>query len=73
MRLNGTVAGRYPEVVPADRAEAEVLGLCLELTPGELHHADVYETRLYHRVRKRLDSGREAWVYLASKSKPLQK
>ncbi len=73
VRLDGTVGGRYPEVVPDDGAEAQVSGLCLELTPGELRHADAYETRLYYRVRKRLDSGREAWIYLASESKPLPK
>ena len=44
-----------------------VAGIALELTEQELEHADHYEPAGYRRVRARLASGREAWVYSAAR------
>lgn len=65
-KLEGSVAGTYPEVRPAGDGCPPVPGLCLELTPHELQQADRYETDLYFRSRLCLESGREAWVYQAA-------
>jgi uridine kinase/gamma-glutamylcyclotransferase (GGCT)/AIG2-like uncharacterized protein YtfP len=56
---------RHPNVVPGDRADDTVDGTLLTLTPEELAAADDYEVDDYRRVRVRLQSGRDAWVYLA--------
>lgn len=40
-------------------------GLVLEVTSAELVEIDAYEGDDYRRVRVRLRSGREAWVYCA--------
>lgn len=41
-------------------------GMAFELTEEELLKADAYEPANYKRVKKILDSGTEAWIYLAS-------
>lgn len=43
----------------------KVLGTVVHLTADELDAADEYEVALYRRVRVRLSSGRDAWVYVA--------
>lgn len=40
-------------------------GLVLEVTSAELVEIDAYEGNDYRRIRVRLRSGREAWVYCA--------
>lgn len=49
---------------PADR----VPGVVLRLTPAELARADGYETDDYARVRTRLASGLECWVYVDARA-----
>ena len=49
---------------PLDSVE----GVVLELTPEELQAADDYETDDYQRVRVKLRSGTEAWVYVAAEA-----
>lgn len=46
---------------PLDKA----MGHVLAITDAELEAADEYEVELYHRMRVRLVSGRDAWVYVA--------
>ena len=50
------------------RGEAtdEVDGVVFEISPDELRAADGYETDAYKRVKVRLRSGIEAWVYVAA-------
>ena len=44
----------------------EIDGVVFEITPQELGAADGYETDTYRRVKLRLRSGFEAWVYVAA-------
>ncbi|MFN8454061.1 MAG: gamma-glutamylcyclotransferase family protein [Anaerolineae bacterium] len=52
-------------VYPIVRSEpgGVVEGRLLQVTPAELQLIDRYEGATYRRVRVRLVSGREAWVY----------
>ena len=47
---------------PAD----EIDGVVFEITAAELRAADGYETDDYKRVKLRLRSGVEAWVYVSA-------
>jgi len=47
--------------------DSRVTGTVFEITDEELVHADEYEVEDYKRVRARLASGREAWVYVDAK------
>lgn len=47
---------------PGDR----VVGVALAVTDGELVAADAYETDDYRRITVTLESGREAFVYVAA-------
>lgn len=42
----------------------QVEGMVFTVTSEELEHADAYEPDGYERVRLKLSSGIEAWVYL---------
>lgn len=44
----------------------EVDGVVFEITPKELKAADGYETDAYKRIRVRMKSGTDAWVYVAA-------
>jgi len=44
----------------------EVDGVVFEITPEELKAADSYETDDYKRVRVKLRSGSETWVYVSA-------
>lgn len=44
-----------------------VKGTVLELTTEELTLADKYEPDNYKRIRVTLESGKKAWVYIATK------
>lgn len=44
----------------------EIDGVVFEVTPAELEAADSYETDAYKRVKLKLGSGTEAWVYVAA-------
>lgn len=52
---------RYP--IAVRDADSQINGLLLELTADELARGDEYETKAYDRVRVKLKSGIEAWVY----------
>ena len=51
-------------MVPGETTD-EVDGVVFEITPEELKAADSYETADYKRVKVRLRSGIESWVYVA--------
>jgi gamma-glutamylcyclotransferase (GGCT)/AIG2-like uncharacterized protein YtfP len=53
-------------MVPSDDPVHEVRGMVFTITPEELAAADSYETKDYKRVRVRLGSGGEAWVYVSA-------
>jgi Gamma-glutamyl cyclotransferase, AIG2-like len=40
-------------------------GTAFEVNPEELLHADQYEPADYSRIKVKLESGKEAWVYAA--------
>lgn len=52
-------------LVPGEASD-EIDGVVFEVTPQELRAADAYETSDYRRVKARLRSGAEAWVYVAA-------
>jgi gamma-glutamylcyclotransferase (GGCT)/AIG2-like uncharacterized protein YtfP len=53
----------YPVAMPAENSEID--GHVLEITAEELILFDIYETEAYQRIRVTLQSGKEAWVYIA--------
>lgn len=57
-------SARHPIARTGDPSD-QLDGLVLDLTPRDLASADDYETIDYQRTWCRLDSGREAWVYVA--------
>lgn len=46
----------------------QINGLVFEITPEELKAADSYETDAYKRVKVKLRSGAQAWVYVSANS-----
>jgi len=64
------VAGLYPSVEITHSHKDKVTGEVVVVSPGDLLRADQYEGEAYMRIRARLDSGTEAWVYL---EKPVEK
>lgn len=56
---------RHPILRPGEPSDA-VPGACLALDEARLARADEYEVDDYVRVRVRLASGVEAWVYVAA-------
>ncbi len=64
------VAGLYPSVEITNKKEDKVSGEVVVVSPGDLKRADQYEGEAYMRIRVKLDSGAEAWVYL---EKPIEK
>lgn len=46
----------------------EVAGTVFELTDAELAQADSYEVDAYRRVKARLQSGTECWIYAAAQA-----
>jgi gamma-glutamylcyclotransferase (GGCT)/AIG2-like uncharacterized protein YtfP len=53
--------GIFPLVIPQHGSSVE--GMVLEVTAAELARMDIYETSAYRRIRVRLRSGQETWVY----------
>ena len=49
--------------VETNNEDDEVNGTALELTAAELELTDQYEPQGYRRVKVRLASGKEAWLY----------
>jgi gamma-glutamylcyclotransferase (GGCT)/AIG2-like uncharacterized protein YtfP len=56
----------YPVAMPKEAAEIQ--GHVLQVTTEELVLFDIYETTAYERIRVRLVSGNEAWVYIGNPS-----
>lgn len=56
-------SGVYPIIRPEPGGVVE--GRLLQVTAAELRLIDRYEGATYRRVRVRLVSGKEAWVYIA--------
>src|SRR5687767_3983039 len=52
----------YPILVPEPNGIIE--GEILKLSKDELSKIDVYETNAYRRVKMKLKSGTETWVYM---------
>lgn len=52
-------------LVPGNPSD-EIDGVVFEITPAELGAADDYETDDYKRVKLKLRSGSEAWVYVSA-------
>lgn len=55
-------------LVPSDSRSDRITGTALEITSEELSLADKYEPDNYKRNKVKLESGREAWIYLAATS-----
>lgn len=51
---------------PSDDPQDRIPGLVFTLTPAEIEAADRYESGPIDRVRVRLESGAEAFVYVAA-------
>ena len=56
----------HPIVQASAHPSHEVAGTVFEITASELASADSYEVSDYKRVRVRLKSGLQAWVYVQS-------
>ena len=54
----------HPIVAPSSDPGAAVEGTVFRITEAELAAADAYEVDDYKRVKVRLRSGIEAWVYV---------
>jgi hypothetical protein len=59
-------ASHHPALVASGDANDQIAGVLFELTGGELAAADDYEAADYVRTRVTLESGREAWIYVAA-------
>ena len=55
-------------LVPSNDPAEEVQGVVFTITSQELRAADEYETDAYRRVRVRLRSGLDAWMYVNAKA-----
>ncbi len=60
------MAGAYPVIESTGDPEDLVEGTVYVLTPGELAKADRYEGVAYKRIKVKLSSGKESWVYIAA-------
>ncbi|MGY6648060.1 gamma-glutamylcyclotransferase family protein [Wenyingzhuangia sp. IMCC45574] len=57
----------YPILTPVQNfKQATIDGVCYELTEEDLYNCDAYEGMEYKRIQVVLDSGTEAWVYIAA-------
>ena len=60
---------KYQKTVAASNNNADsIAGVVLEVTAEELAAADRYEPRNYRRLKVVLESGTEAWLYIADNS-----
>jgi hypothetical protein len=57
---------RHPIVRPTGDPSDSVAGTLFVITPAELAAADTYEVDDYRRFQVQLNSGTQAWVYLAA-------
>lgn len=56
----------FHKILVPGKPSDEIDGVVFEITPAELKAADRYETHDYKRVRLKLRSGSEAWVYVSA-------
>lgn len=61
---NEKVAGLYPTLRPTGNPKDRIEGKVFVVSPADLSHADQYEGAAYTRVKAKLSSGIQAWVYL---------
>lgn len=54
----------HPIIMKSDDPADRISGQVFEITADELLAADAYEVSDYKRVEVRLESGRQAWVYI---------
>ncbi len=55
---------KYPAISKNSSWNKPVKGMVFEVTTAELEAIDGYESDAYKRVKERLKSGLEAWVYV---------
>lgn len=59
---------RFQRTLAASENAADLIeGTVFEISEAELHLADTYEPDNYKRVKVRLRTGKEAWIYIADK------
>ncbi|NAY92625.1 gamma-glutamylcyclotransferase [Muricauda sp. JGD-17] len=63
-KMENVIYGRYPLVIRTENSEDKVVGKVYETELLDLEKADIYETSAYKREKFKLESGKEAWVYL---------
>lgn len=56
----------HPIAIHTGNPNDYIEGLCFKISKKELEHADSYEVSDYKRVKTKLRSGKEAWVYIQS-------
>lgn len=56
----------HPVLVPSDDVSHSIDGTLYWITKDELAAADIYEAAGYERQRVTLESGEDAWVYVAA-------
>ncbi|MGQ2929463.1 MAG: gamma-glutamylcyclotransferase family protein [Sphingopyxis sp.] len=56
----------YPVLLPDNAGSQRIEGTLYWITKRELDAADVYEAEDYERQRVTLESGKQAWVYVAA-------
>lgn len=54
----------HPIAVPSNNDANFIEGTVFEITEAELQQSDAYEVDDYKRVKVKLSSGKEAWVYI---------
>lgn len=59
-------AAVHPILIYTDNKTDKVHGIVFDITAQELQQADKYEVADYKRVRVKLCSGTEAWVYVSA-------
>lgn len=55
---------QHTTLVPAKGESTPIEGVVFHITASELAAADRYESAEYHRIKVKLRSGIEAWVYV---------
>lgn len=57
----------HPIAIPASDGNNTIEGTVFEISEEEILMADKYEVDDYKRIQVELESGKEAWVYIAAK------
>ncbi|AEW87142.1 gamma-glutamylcyclotransferase [Flavobacterium columnare NBRC 100251 = ATCC 23463] len=59
----------HPIAVKTGNKSDCIKGIIFEITSAELEETDRYEVDQYHRILETFESGKKAWIYVASPSK----